>query len=247
LTSYRRRLRRRGLEIPRRKITVAVRAKEPGSGMVVWTATTVGAVIVIGPPPPNGGVVESVANVWGTGDEELISVTRSAPVGLNVGISKPELSRIANENSSGCGPASTFVVVVKTKLRVLPGVNCSVNKFKKELSVMVIPVDKSPETPPNRVGPPIAAPPAPKAKSLSVTLLFASSVPLPSVNWKLRKNGAAGCPMRGVVLRLTSNATASARPEVGNKANNITIFVRLFIAEVLFTWFRYLRARGCYK
>ena len=64
------------------------------------------------------------------------------------------------------------------------------NSLKNELSVKVTVLDKFPLAPPVVVGLPVALPPVPKLKLLSVMVLF--TVPSPSLSWNSREKGAGG-------------------------------------------------------
>ena len=98
-------------------------------------------------------------------------------------------------------PASTFVVKPKSKDSKLPGVNDDAKMFRKALSTSDTPVLRSPLTPPvdSTVSTLPALPPTPNRKLLSVTVLLASPVALPSVNM----NASSNDPERAEVSRLT--------------------------------------------
>jgi hypothetical protein len=92
-----------------------------------------------------------------------MSASTKASEKLVVGISKPELSKIAKENASGVGPGATWVVRFTSKLKLWPAINGWKNSLKNVLSIKVTVPNKSPEAPPIRVGLPEALPP-PKLK-----------------------------------------------------------------------------------
>ena len=85
-------------------------ANVDGSGKLETTGVMVGGEISIGGPPAFGFWVVSVPKIEIFGVPELISMMSSAFTGPRVGISDPELSRRASENSSGMPPLSRFVV-----------------------------------------------------------------------------------------------------------------------------------------
>ena len=78
---------------------------------------------------PRGSLVGSLPYEAIGGFTESTSTLRktSTPMVLKdvVGISAKFPSRIANENWSGVPPASRFVIRFTSKLKLLPGVNCS--------------------------------------------------------------------------------------------------------------------------
>jgi hypothetical protein len=131
-------------------------------------------------------VVGSVAKVWIPSGEPMVMVSRVlAPDGSRVGISLRLPSSTDMANRSGAGPAATFVVRPRRKERSEPGWKPSRIALKKKvLSFRLAVPFRSPEAPPNVCAGGIAAPPAPNAKLLKVTVLFVSLIPSPLVSWK---------------------------------------------------------------
>ena len=96
-------------------------ANVDGSGTPETTGVMVGGEISIGGPPAGGLSVVSIPKLEMVGVCELMSMMSSALAGPSVGISDPELSRRAIENSSGMPPLSRFAVSANWKLTVVPG------------------------------------------------------------------------------------------------------------------------------
>src|SRR5215469_5291255 len=105
------------------------------------------------------------------GLDESMSITRNGFSGEEdavVGIGVKVLSRIDIMNSSGVPPESTFVVISRTKLSVLPLAKDCTNVLKGVASVITTEDDKSPPALPKITGEP-DGPPTPKAKLLRKT------------------------------------------------------------------------------
>jgi len=135
----------------------------------------------------------------------------SSPFGLVVGISLPLESRIANVKVSG-PTKSGFEVAVQLKLSVSPGVNVNWTSLKNELSVrLTLSGEGFTTTPPvvNAGGVPME--PEPALKLERVTVLFASPVPSPSMNWKSSVKGPF--PTSGDVSIVITSAQAKLDKE----------------------------------
>ena len=127
----------------------SVNENADGSGTVEKTGVIVGAETSIDGPPACGVRRVSVPKVEMVNVGELMSMMRSAFAGPSVGISNPELSRRASENSSGMPPLSRFVVSANWKLSAAPGLKFWINWLKKELSVIARDELRFPVTPRN--------------------------------------------------------------------------------------------------
>ena len=107
--------------MPSNNSRASVNENADGSGSIEKTGVIVGAEIPIGGPPAGGLWVVSVPKLEMMGVGELMSMMSSALAGPSGGISNPELSRRASENSSGTLPLSAFAVSASWKLTVVPG------------------------------------------------------------------------------------------------------------------------------